>query len=181
MEKLTSLDCKILFALMRNSKTSDRQLAKEIGVSQPTVTRRRTLLEKEAIDGYTAIPKWAKLGYEILAVTLVKTPSNAARKEAVDESLKTSLKWLEKQPNVIFGAGCRGLGASGIMLSVHRSYADLDEFLTDHRRHLGHLLEDVNTIIVNLAGNTVYRSLNLKYLATDDNTRAPARTAQAAS
>ena len=40
MQNLKSIDYKILFALMKNSKISDRQLAKEIGVSQPTVTRR---------------------------------------------------------------------------------------------------------------------------------------------
>ena len=165
MEKLKSIDYKILFALMKNSKISDRQLAKQIGVSQPTVTRRRARLEKEAIDGYTAIPKWEKLGYEILAVTMVKSPSRLGTDEVVTDSYETSMKWLEKQPNVIFGAGCRGMGLSGIMFSVHKSYADLDEFLTNHRMQLGHLLEEVNTIIVNLTGKSVYRPLSLKYLA----------------
>jgi DNA-binding Lrp family transcriptional regulator len=165
MEKLKSVDYKILFALMKNSKITDRKLAKQIGVSQPTVTRRRARLEKEVIDCYTAIPKWEKLGYEILAVTLVKTPSRLGTDEMVKESLEKSIKWLEKQPNVIFGAGCRGMGVSGIMFSVHRSYAELDEFLTNHRMQLGHLLEEVNTVIVNLTGKAVYRPLSLKYLA----------------
>jgi hypothetical protein len=57
------------------------------------------------------------------------------------------------------------MGLSGIMFSVHKSYADLDEFLTNHRMQLGHLLEEVNTIIVNLTGKSVYRPLSLKYLA----------------
>ena len=48
---------------MKNSKLSDRKLSKKIGVSQPTVTRRRARLEKEILDGYTAIPKWTELGY----------------------------------------------------------------------------------------------------------------------
>ena len=73
MTKLKDIDFKILFGLMKNSKISDRKLAKTVGVSQPTVSRRRARLEKELIDGYTVIPKWGKLGYEILAFTFVKT------------------------------------------------------------------------------------------------------------
>ncbi len=55
---LKDIDYKILYELMKNSKVSDRQLAKKIGVSQPTIIRRRSRLEKEVINGYTAIPKW---------------------------------------------------------------------------------------------------------------------------
>ncbi|MGB9135149.1 MAG: Lrp/AsnC family transcriptional regulator, partial [Candidatus Bathyarchaeia archaeon] len=62
MRKVKDIDYRILYELMRNSKTSDRQLAKRIGVSQPTITRRRASLEKELIDGYTAVPKWDKFG-----------------------------------------------------------------------------------------------------------------------
>ena len=76
MTKIKDIDLKILSGLMKNSKISDRKLADSIGVSQPTVTRRRARLEKEAFDGYTVIPKWGKLGYEILALTFVKTKQN---------------------------------------------------------------------------------------------------------
>jgi len=41
---------KLLFALIKNSKRSDRDLAKILGFSQPTVTRLRKALEKEAIE-----------------------------------------------------------------------------------------------------------------------------------
>ncbi len=163
--KLKDTDQRILFELMKNSKVSDRQLAKKIGVSQPTVTRRRARLEREVIDGYTTIPKWRKLGYEILAVTLVKSPLRLGSTRESMNAIEKSMKWLEKQPNVIFGAGCRGMGMTGVMFSLHRSYADLDEFLTTHREQLGPILEDVQSIVVNLAGKAVYRPLNLKYLA----------------
>ena len=165
MIKMKDIDYKILFALMKNSKISDRQLAREIGVSQPTITRRRARLERELIDGYTAIPKWEKLGYEILAVTLVKAPLKLGSEDSVKDSIERSMKWLEKQPNVIFGGECRGMGMTGIMFSLHKNYAALDEFLANHRQQLGLILEDVQTIIVNLAGKAIYRPLNLKYFA----------------
>jgi len=44
---------KLLFELIKNSKRSDRDLAKILGISQPTVTRLRKVLEKEAITQYT--------------------------------------------------------------------------------------------------------------------------------
>jgi hypothetical protein len=51
------------------------------------------------------------------------------------------------------------------MISFHKSYTDLDDFLNAHRGELGDFLEDVQTIVVNLAGEAVYRPLHLKYLA----------------
>ena len=165
MTKLKPLDTKILHELMKNARTSDRKLAKILGVSQATVSRRRANLEKELIDGYTTIPKWDKLGYQILAVTLVKTPLRFASNEKTNDATDRSMKWLAKQPNVIMGSVCRGMGMTGMMISLHKTYADLDEFLNNHRAQLGDLLEDVQTIIVNLSGKWVNRPLHLKYLA----------------
>jgi DNA-binding Lrp family transcriptional regulator len=164
MSKLKDIDLEILSELMKNSKISDRLLASKIGCSQPTVTRRRARLEREMIDGYTAIPKWEKLGYEILAVTLVKTPLRLGSEKPMKDAIGNATKWLEKQPNVIFGGECRGMGMTGIMFSIHKNYAALDEFLTTHRQQLGHILEEVHTIIINLTGKSVYRPLHLKYL-----------------
>jgi DNA-binding Lrp family transcriptional regulator len=135
--KLKDVDLRILSELMKNSKISDRQLAKKIGVSQPTVTRRRARLERELIDGYTAIPKWEKLGYEILAITLVKTPLRVGSEKMMKNSVEKSMKWLEKQPNVIFGGECRGLGMTGIMFSIHKNYAALDDFLDKSQTAFG--------------------------------------------
>ncbi len=165
MTKLKDIDFKILFELMKNSKRSDRQLAKQLGVSQPTITRRRARLEKEVLEGYTAIPKWDKLGYGILSFVLVKSPAKFASQEAVRNATERSLKWLAKQSNVIFGSGCRGMGMTGIMICLHKDYAEFDEFMSAHREQLGDILEDVQTVVVNLSGKAVYRPLHLKYLA----------------
>jgi len=162
---MKDIDLKILFELMKNSKTTDRQLAKKVGVSQPTVTRRRARLEREVIDGYTAIPKWDKIGYNLLAVTLVKTLFKFSSNEKRNSAYNKSMEWLAKQSNVIMGSGCRGMGMTGIMISLHKTYAALDEFLINHREQLGDILEDVQTIVVNLSGKAFYRPLHLKYLA----------------
>jgi DNA-binding Lrp family transcriptional regulator len=81
MKELKPLDYRLISELIKNSRRSDRELAKALHVSQPTVTRRRALIEKELIDGYTTIPKWEKLGYELFAITFVKIKSFIASKE----------------------------------------------------------------------------------------------------
>lgn len=50
MEKMKAVDSKLLYELMKNSRRSDRELAKVLGISQPTVSRRRIALEKNFID-----------------------------------------------------------------------------------------------------------------------------------
>ncbi len=165
MRKLKPLDYKILFELMKNAKRSDRQLAKLLGVSQPTVSRRRAFVEKELIDGYTAVPKWKKLGYEILAITLIKTKSSLASQEKYVNVRKRGLEWLMKQPNIIMSGGCRGMGVSAFMISVHKNYSDYDEFMYKYRLELADTVDDLQTVIVNLAGREILKPLNLKYLA----------------
>jgi len=165
MGKLRDIDYRILSALLKNSKMSDRKLAKEIGVSQPTVTRRRARLEKEVIDGYTLIPKWEKLGYEILAFTFVKTVQSLGLKEKYRAAHERGTKWLMNQANVIMSGGCRGLGVNGFMISVHKSYSDFDSFMANHKRELGDTFTDVQTVLVNLGGNQILKPLHFKYLA----------------
>ncbi len=165
MSKLKDIDYRILFELMKNSKTSDRKLAKKIGVSQPTVTRRRARLEREFIDGYSAFPKWAKLGYEIFAITLVKVRQEVASEEKYANVQKRGIDWLMRQPNIIMAGGCRGMGMDSFNLSFHKSYADYDEWMRKLKLEMADLIEEVQSILVNLRGTELLKPLHLKYLA----------------
>jgi DNA-binding Lrp family transcriptional regulator len=70
---LKEIERKLLSELLKNSRRSDRELAKAIGVSQPTTTRLRTKLEKEGyIKEYTIIPNFSKIGYTIMALNFIK-------------------------------------------------------------------------------------------------------------
>lgn len=164
MKDLKALDYKILCEMIKNSRRSDRELAKVLHVSQPTVTRRRTLLEKELIDSYTTIPRWEKLGYELFAITLVKIRAVIGSKEKYNETRKKGLEWILKQPSIIMAGACRGLGVDSFMISIHKSYKDYDEFLRGHRLELGDLVEDVQSILVNLAGKEILKPLGFKCL-----------------
>jgi len=75
---MKELELRLLSEIMRNSRRSDRDIAKAIEVSQPTISRIIKKLEKEGyIEEYTMIPNFHKLGYEILALTFVKLRAGA--------------------------------------------------------------------------------------------------------
>lgn len=165
MSELKPIDRKILFELMKNSRRSDREMAKIMGLSQPTVTRKRASLEKELIETYTLIPRWTKLGYDLCAITLVKIRVGTAVEARYNEVRKRGTEWLMNRPNVLMGGGCRGMGVDSFMISVHKTYADYDEFMGNCRLRLGDLLEITQSIIVNLAGKELLKPFNPVYLA----------------
>ena len=71
--KLKDVELKLIAELSKNSRRSDRELAKQLRVSQPSVTRIRNKLEKEGIiREYTVIPDSSRLGYQMASVTLAK-------------------------------------------------------------------------------------------------------------
>lgn len=165
MEKLKATDYRLLGELIKNSRRSDRELARALDISQPTVTRRRAFLEKELIESYTAIPKWEKLGYEILAITLVKIKADIASKAHYDATRKKGVQWLMSQPNVIMSGACRGAGADSFMISLHKSYPDYDDFMRNYRLELGEFASDIQCILVNLAGKEIMKPFSFSYLA----------------
>jgi len=145
MKKLKPIDYKLLFELMKNSHRSDRQLAKALGVSQPTVTRRRTMLEENFIEGYTVIPKFGQIGFEIVAFTFLKSKLKHKTGEEKGEALKKLKDWYMKQPNVIFVLDGRGMGWDAACVSFHESYSDFAEFMRTHDSELSDLMVESQT------------------------------------
>lgn len=161
MKKLKDIDYKILAQLIKNSRLSDRQIAKILGVSQPTVTRRRTILERERLLDFTAVPDLKKLGFEILAFTC----ANWKHENYPDERTEETKAFLSKHPNVIFVSTGRGLTADRITVSVHKNYADYYTFMQELRQEWGSYVGKIDSFIVSLQSDTILRNLAFKYLA----------------
>lgn len=164
MKKLKKTDYTLLFELMKNSKISDRHLAEELGVSQPTITRRRAALEKMRLLNYTSIPDFKALGFKILTFNFiqynheVRSPS---RKQQLAEMIETHLK---KHPCIIFGSSGDGLGFDGISVSLHKDYADLREFIGSLKEEWADWVTNVNSFIVSLESDNIIRSFTFKHL-----------------
>ncbi len=155
-----NLPGQLLRELLKNSKRSDRQLAKVLGVSQPTITRTRRKLEQEGIiQEYTIIPDFRKMGFEILAITLVKMRPDLLTPEIMEEAKKYGEKW----PNVILVSSGEGLGMTGVIVSFHKNYTEYHHRLNLLRVDWKDFSEDIRSFIVSL-GEEEYKRLSLTYL-----------------
>jgi len=166
MTKTKDIDLKILSGLMKNSKISDRKLADSIGVSQPTVTRRRAKLEEELSLEYTAIPDFTKLGMEIMAFNAVQWKPEGYEPLSQTEDLMKKVKdFLSKHPNVIFASSGQGCGFTRMAVTIHRDYSDFVNFKTELEKVWGQFAAKHDSFIVSLKSDKVVRHLTLKYLA----------------
>ncbi len=148
---------KLLFELMKNAKRSDREIAKIIGVSQPTITRMRQRLEKTAIVDYTVIPDWTELGFEIMALTFVKA-------KGLPEMSEKAKKWAMKNPNVVFAAGGGGMGMDYAIMSFHKNFSGFSTFIDNLRKEWAENLQDLQSFLMTTGEERMVKSFSLKYL-----------------
>ena len=165
MESLNEIDYSIISELLKNSKLSDRMLAKKIGVSQPTVTRRRARLEKEMIAGYTVIPKWNKVGFKIVVFTFIKSKFTYANSKKREAAIQKAREWMMKNPSVIWSIAGEGMGWDGLTVSVHKGYSDYMEFKRKHDSELGEIVDESQTFITDIDPGFIIKPFHFKYLA----------------
>jgi len=153
----------LLLELLKDSKRSDREIAKILGVSQPTITRTRQRLVKEgAIKGFTVIPDFVKLGYEIMAIIFFKL-------KVAKASIEKATKMTRERPNIIFASEAEGMGKNGVIISLHKSYTDYSKFLSDLRSEGGDDLQDYDAVLISLK-ERILKPLSLKYLGEQKET-----------
>jgi len=153
----------LLLELLKDSKRSDREIAKVLGVSQPTITRmRQRLVKGGAIKEFTVIPDFVRMGYEIMAISFFKLKLN-------EKSVEKATKVTMSKPNIIFASSGHGMGKDAVMISLHRNYTDFSKFLRDLRLEGGDDLRDYNTMLISLKEEAV-KPLSLKYLAEQKET-----------
>jgi DNA-binding Lrp family transcriptional regulator len=149
---------RLLFELIKNSKRSDRDLAKILGISQPTVTRLRKVLEKEAIKQYTVIPNLSYLGFDIIALTLFRS------KELVHPLVEEGQKWAKQQSNVVYVSTGQGIDSDGVVVSIHRDYADFVKYYQLFRTDWGKYLEDFKVFLISEKGSIIMKTFSFNYL-----------------
>ncbi|UCB61320.1 MAG: Lrp/AsnC family transcriptional regulator [Candidatus Bathyarchaeota archaeon] len=163
---MKKLDYEILFELMKNSKISDRKLAKMIGVSQPTVTRRRASLERDGYITYSGIPNFAKMGLTIMAFNFLSWNAEGEELSAAhsEDFLDKVALFLKEHPNVIFASTGSGMGMGRVSISLHKSYADHISFIRRLQVEWGRYIAKRDVFLVSLESDNVVRQLGFDQL-----------------
>jgi DNA-binding Lrp family transcriptional regulator len=152
---------RLLRELLKNSKRSDRELAKVLGVSQPTITRTRQKLEREGIiQEYTIVPDFWKMGFEIMALTFVKMRADVRSQETFERARKQATEF----SNVIMASPGDGLGMTGVIISFHKNYTDYHRTLNLLRVGWKEFTERIDSFIVSTGEGREYKRFSLSCL-----------------
>jgi len=139
--RLKSRELRLVSELIKDSRRSDRELAKTVGISQPTVTRTRARLEKEnIIKEYTMIPDFRKLGFRILAITFLAVEKELGSKEFERSTFQ----------NVLMFERGLGLKYSHMVISLHEDYSSYAAFQRRLKQHDSWAVTDSASFLVNL-------------------------------
>ena len=172
---MKEIERKLISELLKNSRRSDRELAKAIGTSQPTTTRLRNKLEKEGyIKQYTMIPNFSKIGYTIMAMNFIKLDPKITENE-IEGFRKRHPDTMGKEPwGVVLIHRGIGLGYDSVIVSFHQNYASYDAFRKHTKRSMGANITEVNTFLINLENDTLpptFSFLARQILKSDNKTK----------
>ena len=106
---------------------------------------------------YTVIPDWTELGFEIIAMTLIKAKRST---EATDKAKK----WILNNPNIVFSAGGEGMGMDYSIISLHKDYSDYSSFMSNLKTAWSGNLQDVRSFLMATNMRKIVKPLSLKYL-----------------
>jgi DNA-binding Lrp family transcriptional regulator len=132
----------LLLQLLRNSKLSDREIAKKLKTSQSTITRNRHRLEKKVLVSYTSVPDLQKLGIKLIAITLCRCINPSSKSKDMMHVFRDSM------PNIIFSGHGEGMGKTMAVVSLHNDFSDYTTFMSNLRQVSKDCFEDVESFLI---------------------------------
>ncbi len=166
---MKDVELKLISELMKNSRRSDKQLAKAIGVSQPTVGRMLKRFQKDGvIREFTIMPDFQKLGYSLAAITFGRVKENFREPKMLDEARRKFIQSFNEEAfEVILDEKGMGLGYDGIIVSFHRNYSEYIDF----KRWVAEMpfidANRLDSFLIDLNDKAHHRYLTFSYLAKD--------------
>ena len=140
--ELAEREKRVLIELLKNSKVSDKELARKLSTSQPTITRiRNKLYEQGYILHYTIMPKIEKAGLKLMAFTFLRRFDMGARKKLHE--------WISAMQPVIFSAEGEGLREQRlVMISAHTDFDKYEEFMHSFRSEFGNKIGETSSFLI---------------------------------
>jgi DNA-binding Lrp family transcriptional regulator len=160
------IELKVIIELIKNSHRSDRELARAVGVSQPTLSRTRTRLEKQGmINEYTIIPNCSQLGLKLLSITFTKMKGPFS-KEILDDLKKRARNTMNERPSaLILGNTGMGCNADYVAIAFHRDYEEYSEYMRDIKEFPSVNIDETKSFIINLSEKEQLQPLSFSRLA----------------
>jgi len=161
---------RLLLEMISHSKRSDRMLAKELNISQPTVTRTRRWLEANGyIAEYSIIPNFSKIGLELMAFSFMKLRAKGSG-EKYEDPRKRASAFFDGHANVVMALRGEGMNYDVIAVSVHKSFAEFTRFMKKLKTESADT-EVVGSFLASLQDSGQYRHLTFRglkaYLGTN--------------
>ena len=159
-------ELKVVIELIKNSHRSDRELARAIGVSQPTLSRIREKLEKQGvIREYTIIPNYPQLGFELLSITFTRMKGPLS-KEILDDYAKRARDTMNEHPSaLILGSTGLGCNADYVAIAFHRNYTEYTGFMRDIKEFPNVNIDETKSFIIDISDKDQFQPLSFTHLA----------------
>ena len=163
---MKDIELKLVIELLKNSHRSDRELAKVIGVSQPTLSRTREKLEKEgAIKEYTIIPDYLQLGLTLMSITFTKMKGSLSE-EMTDDLKKRAGNTMRGHPSaLILGNTGMGCNADYVAIAFHSDYSEYSKFMRDIKGFPNVNIDETRSFLINLFDKNQFQPLSFHHLA----------------
>jgi len=166
MTRLKDVEIRIVAELMKNSRRSDREIARAVGVSQPTVSRIIQKLENEGvIREYAMIPDFAKLGYSIMGATTLDV--QVSRPEINFQEIRKTTTEIEQSstPASLLAINALGGNKNRLFIAFYNDYAEYAEAM-NLTKQIPHVrVDSVESLLADLNDKSSYRILSMSAIA----------------
>ncbi len=160
MEELKDIEIRIVVELMRNSRRSDREIARVVGVSQPTVGRIIRKLEKRGvIKEYTMIPNFQMLGFAVMGLTRYQLPPEPFPGSA------TARKALMERYGCLLAVEGMSQNANRQIVSLYETYSEYWNAMNFLKTLPSVDTDKIDSLLVDLNDQTGFRHIGMSTIA----------------
>ncbi|MBI4043337.1 MAG: Lrp/AsnC family transcriptional regulator [Candidatus Diapherotrites archaeon] len=152
LDRLSRKEQEVLLGLVKNGRVSDRELAKRLNSSQPTITRVRSkLFQLGYLTKTLGVPDLTKVGLALEVFTFLRHSDINLSKRVI--------KWVQDHDAVYFAAEGEGLRGYTMMInSIHQNFSEYEAFLTEFRSKFGTEVHEIMSFFIDTQRIHVYHN-----------------------